>query len=122
MDSTRSEEIIMAECNRVCDQCGALPGELHREWDDIARCFESGEQLIACSEEHVESCSPSRWDGEYPNIKKCRALGLFIVDPQFGKTEDLNKFASLPKEWNRDSQEWDIPDWVRSRLLVPTRS
>lgn len=102
--------------NRACNQCGTSPGELHREWDDIARCYESGEQLIACSGDHGGPCSPSRWDGEYPGVKQCRGLGLFVVDPQFGKTEDLNKFASLPKTWSPDSQSWEIPAWVIERV------
>lgn len=102
--------------DRACPQCAAAPGELHKEWDTIARCYETGEQLVACESEHDNTCWPSRWDGEYPGVKQCRALGMYFTDPRIGVTEDLNKFAVIPKDWNRETQSWDIPDWMIMRL------
>jgi len=104
----RVMDTFSANSDHDCPQCKAAPGEAHRDWDGIARCFESGEQLIACSQGHPGECSPSVWDGEYPGVKQCRALDLYVVDPEFGRSEDLNYFAGIPKQWNRESQSWDL--------------
>ncbi len=116
------------EENRNCPQCDAKPGEVHRDWDDIARCKYTGIQLIQCGwsyddEEDIDYnreqqeryltlheacvCKPDVWDGEYPGVKRCRELGLFTEpNSPWGVTEDLNKLHSSCK-WNSETQQFD---------------
>lgn len=116
-----------------CPQCSAEPGEAHRDWDDIARCYYTGTQLIQCGwhpddEDEIEDyekreyykahplgeCAPSIWDGDYPGSKQCQELGWF-TDPNstiYSYGEDLNAlaYAAFFSEWDVDNQKWIITD------------
>jgi hypothetical protein len=99
---------MTTEENTPCNHCGAEPGEIHREWDDIARCHESGRQLISCWDREYHECSPDVWDGEWPGVKRCRELGLFTAPDSFwGVTEDLNTLFSRGV-WNKETQQFDV--------------
>lgn len=101
------------EKNRPCNGCGAEPGERHRDYDDLARCRSTGNQLIACEGElhefkgnwygiHEGPCGPDVWDGEYPGVKQCREFGLYTASGN----EDLNRLY-----------EFSIWDNIHERLI-----
>lgn len=76
-----------------CSQCGAEPGERHREIDDFTRCRFTGIQVWMCDVE-MHECEPDIWDGEYPGTKECREYGLYTaVDSPWGFGPDLNTLA-----------------------------
>lgn len=114
------------EQNGPC-QCGAEPGEPHREWDDVARCKSTGRQLITCEGElheyngreygeHDGECGPDIWDGEWPGTKQCRKYGLYINRPEFGGwTEDLNALYAYGR-WDRELQQLVIDPATLVRL------
>jgi len=109
---------------RSCNQCGAEPGERHRDWDDIALCRSTGHQLIQCEGEihlfkgreygeHEGECGPDIWDGRYPGITECHQLGLFTrPDSIWGESEDLNalsRLMSLGKViWDKNVEKWVV--------------
>lgn len=114
------------EQNRPCNGCGAQPGQRHLYWDDLARCRSTGLQLIQCQGElheylgvsygeHKGACGPDIWDGEYPGVKFCRAMGWY-TDPLsvYGVTEDLNFLAVAAARglvmWDRDQETYVVPD------------
>ena len=106
--------------------CGAKPGEPHKDWDDVARCYISGQQLIACDDywlfdeydneyhnpEH--ECHPSIWDGDYPGTKQCERYGLFTT--HLGEYRpDLNTLYRCGK-WNIETQQHEIPEEVLKKI------
>lgn len=97
--------------------CGAKPGQPHKFWDDVARCYWTGVQLIQCGAWNDEDsrdhdCSPSIWDGDYPGIKQCRKYGLYTeviqLDGSYKISEDLNLLYSRGT-WNINTQQHEIP-------------
>jgi hypothetical protein len=116
------------EKNRPCNQCGAEPGERHRDWDDIARCRSTGYQLIQCEGElheyngveygqHEGPCGPDIWDGEYPGVKQCRELGWYTTTRDYftGEeriTEDLNRLYGSFAKWDREAERFIINETV----------
>jgi hypothetical protein len=116
---------VTVEQNHDCRQCGAKPGERHREWDDLARCRSTGRQLIQCEGElheyhgvqygeHEGPCGPDVWDGEYPGVKACRRFGFYtVIDGE--ETEDLNRLNSTSEVvWDRFDENFVPADWVRA--------
>jgi hypothetical protein len=110
------------EENSPCHHCGAEPGERHRDWDDIARCAVTGQQLISCKGGneflheisgkpgpyiHDHECKPDIWDGEWPGVKACREFGWF-TDPnsEFKGREDLNRLT-LGAIWNPETEKYE---------------
>ena len=97
--------------------CGAKPGEPHKDWDDAARCYISGQQLICCDmwEDGVHECHPSIWDGDYPGTKKCLEYGLMHEHRLCGFTEDLNTLY-LYGAWNIETQQHEIPEEILKKI------
>lgn len=113
------------ERNRDCRQCGAAPGERHRPIElgdgshaycDLARCRQTGTQLIQCEGElhefkgrwygeHEGDCGPDVWDGEYPGVKQARELGLFTDHLGMGLTEDLNELVGN-SDWDAEKERY----------------
>lgn len=116
--------------------CGAKPGQPHRFWDDVARCYWTGIQLIQCGSHPDDvaedpdiaeayrnrdhDCMPSIWDGDYPGVKQCQKYGLYVYDfPGIpGKSEDLNTLGRYGK-WNVETQQNEIDEKTLARLLTP---
>lgn len=110
------------EDNKPCPHCQAEPGERHREWDDIARCRSTGNQLIQCGGEeheyngrwygdHDGPCGPDIWDGEWPGTKQCRELGWFKEMSIFHTGEkymgaDLNRLISSATGWDPQTERY----------------
>lgn len=107
--------------------CGAKPGEPHKDWDDVARCYISGQQLIACQDywlydeydneypNPAHQCHPSIWDGDYPGVKQAEKYGLFTTD--LGeKGPDLNTLHRYGV-WNIETQQHEIPAETLKRIL-----
>lgn len=120
---------LLADEDINCHHCGAEPGEAHRVWDDIARCYISGQQLISCEEYWLfddddneypnpdHRCHPSIWDGDWPGVKQCQRYGL-INDPWsfWGATEDLNTLNSAGK-WDIETQQHIISPETLARII-----
>ena len=112
------------EDNKPCNHCGAEPGEVHRDWDDIARCRATGNQLIQCGGElhtykgieygeHEGECGPDIWDGEWPGEKDCRRYGIYTdADSFWGVGPDLN-FLAIYGTWDPKTQKTNLPDNYR---------
>lgn len=110
--------------------CGAKPGEPHKDWDDVARCYISGQQLIACGDYWLvdeydnetpnpdHQCHPSIWDGDYPGVKQCQKYGLYTtgVVGIDGPTEDLSAL-SVYGTWDIETQQHVIGPKVLEFLL-----
>ena len=107
--------------------CGAKPGEPHKDWDDVALCYISGQQLITCDEywlyddngqeyhnpEH--ECHPSIWDGDYPGAKQCERYGLTHIHHLWGVGPDLETLYRYGK-WNIETQQHEISEEVLKKI------
>lgn len=106
--------------------CGAKPGEPHKDWDDVALCYISGQQLITCDEywlyddngqeyhnpEH--ECHPSIWDGDYPGVKQAEKYGLYHMHLREWKPdiEAIHQYG----EWNIETQQHEISEEVLKKI------
>lgn len=111
--------------------CGAKPGEPHKDWDDVALCYISGQQLIACDDywlrddddEEIPNpdhqCHPSVWDGEYPGILQARKYELYTyvveLDGEYKLSEDINS-VYLYGTWNVETQQHEISEEVLKEI------
>lgn len=96
--------------------CGAKPGEPHKDWDDVACCYISGQQLICCDmwEVGVHECHPSIWDGDYPGAKQAERYGLFhthlgVYGPD---VSTVYRFGV----WNIETQQHEIPEETLKKI------
>lgn len=95
----------LTECNEPCPQCGAEPGERHREVDDWTRCRFTGMQMFSCDVE-MHECEPDIWDGEAPGAKECREYGFYTgVDSTWGFELDLNRLHATTY-WDSFEEKW----------------
>lgn len=100
------------ESNHDCRQCGAIPGEVHRDVDDLTRCVITGAQLYMCESfsGHVGPCYPDVWDGEFPGTKECREYNMYTpVDSIWEGVEDLNTLMAHGK-WNSYTQKHELSE------------
>lgn len=106
--------------------CGAKPGEPHKDWDDVALCYISGQQLITCDEYWLydkdgneypnpnHTCHPSIWDGDYPGAKQAERYGLFKTHLNiYGP--DLNTLYRYGV-WNIETQQHEISEEVLKKI------
>jgi len=68
---------------RNCHDCGAKPGEPHRDGCDVERCSVCGGQRLQCE---CDGHDPlfSRWTGIWPGTAEADYLGM-----------DLNEFIGM---------------------------
>ncbi len=61
----------------ACPDCGALPGENHRDGCDVESCPSCGHQLISCScaDESPDGRFP--WSGTWPGVEECLEYGWY---------------------------------------------
>lgn len=98
----------MTRSPRSCGDCGAMPGEVHQDGCDVARCLTAGIQRLQCCEDH--DCGTETWSGAWPGEADCEVLGwhsYFIPykgwlrcgpgHPEAGP--DLNRLA-METEWD----------------------
>ena len=82
---------------KECYDCGALPGELHKENCDTARCKGCGAQLLF----HFNECGQEGttiWTGRWPGDEEVEE----------GLAEDLNDLAV---KGATDQLRWDGQRW-----------
>lgn len=110
----------MSEDLQPCHDCGAEPGEAHRDGCDTARCLRTGTQRLACNpdDEHPEEgCGQDVWTGQWPGEADCIRLGWYsYFDPFRGWVRcgpdhpeagpDLNRLR-MDATWNRELLRWE---------------
>ena len=64
-----------------CHDCGAKPGEIHKDGCDTEICSACGEQRLCCDCKDHDPLF-ARWTGLWPGIAESRMLGM-----------DLNEFV-----------------------------
>ncbi len=58
-----------------CPDCGAKPGQPHKNGCDIERCSECGNQVIGCSCPNHDKAF-ARWTGFWPGVIEAEGLGI----------------------------------------------
>jgi hypothetical protein len=88
---------------RDCPSCGVVPGQVHVENCDWARCRFSGEQYIQC---FCNDCKPDKYTGWYPGTLECFEYDLF-TDPNshWGFGPDLNTLV-ISSSWSIEDQRY----------------
>jgi hypothetical protein len=68
------EKLGMLSVLKNCHDCGAQPGEVHKDNCDVERCSVCGNQYIQCGcPEHDRAFA--RWTGLWPGYAEMLALG-----------------------------------------------
>jgi hypothetical protein len=62
-----------------CHDCGARPGQLHKEGCDVERCPGCGFQRITCgcTDDDIRGLPRQAWTGEWPGWAECREFGWY---------------------------------------------
>ncbi|MGW0822478.1 hypothetical protein [Streptomyces sp. NPDC002845] len=58
-----------------CPDCSVLPGQLHQERCDVARCALLGRQRRGCG--HSGTDCNTRWTGQWPGFAEATEYGFF---------------------------------------------
>lgn len=97
------EELAPAEfaTRPTCPDCAVAIGTAHEDGCDVARCWETGGQRLACGLFHDHDCGQDVWSGRWPGDEDCERLGWF--DEQ-GR-HDLNRLAR-EAVWDRTTRRW----------------
>lgn len=119
----------------ICHDCGALPGEYHKEGCDVERCPRCGGQYMLCNEGGCEGTRPGEdwppalddrmvWTGEWPGVQECREFGWYVDWPtgvgSTQLTEDLNKLTA-EAEWDRLDKRYVRTTLTQSILEMEQR-
>jgi hypothetical protein len=60
---------------RICHDCGALPGQNHKPGCDVELCPQcTGQRMFGCCETDLP---PLPWTGEWPGQQACRTFGFW---------------------------------------------
>ena len=78
-----------------CHDCGAMPGQIHKEGCDVEKCSVCGGQRLTCACEGHDP-SFSRWTGIWPG--RAEADYLEVDLNQFYAQEFYKIFFIKPKE------------------------
>lgn len=88
-----------------CHDCGAMPGEVHKDGCDVERCSVCGGQRLVCD---CKGHDPqfARWTGVWPGKAEAEHLGIdlnefyakgfsktFLIKPKGGKPDDIGNSA-----------------------------
>ena len=89
-------EKAKAENDMSCHDCGVIPGTIHHEGCDVARCTTCGGQRLSCQ---CQDGEPDVWDGVWPGVIEALEQKLICC-------------------WD-DSQEWmaDLNELARRRVM-----
>ena len=59
-----------------CHDCGAKPGQIHKDGCDVERCSLCGGQRISCSCGEGHDPAFARWTGIWPGSAEATVLGM----------------------------------------------
>jgi len=59
----------------TCPDCGAIPGQPHREGCDVERCSVCGDQWFICACRGHDKAF-ARWTGFWPGYLEAKELGI----------------------------------------------
>ena len=77
---------------KLCPDCGAPIGELHRADCDVERCPHCGWSALGCAHFHGDDPRRQVWNGKRLGEDDCERLGFYSNgDPDF---PDLNRLFS----------------------------
>jgi hypothetical protein len=68
----------------TCHDCGAKPGQTHKDGCDVERCSVCGHQRLCCNQCIGHDKKFARWTGLWPGSAEAEYLGM-----------DLNEFQQL---------------------------
>ena len=69
--------LLSEESAHNCHDCNALPGTVHLDGCDTARCSVCKGQLLSCP---CPDGQPDIWTGLWPGIKECYEHGYVVYD------------------------------------------
>ena len=75
-----------------CHDCGAEPGQRHKEGCDVAKCTLCGWQRISCD---CKKGKPDIWTGLWAGVKECYEQKLICYDTAM----NLNKWCFDLNTW-----------------------
>jgi hypothetical protein len=103
---------------RLCPDCDAPPGHVHRDGCDVERCPDCGGQYFACG------CPDSKrprlvWTGRWPGTAEAEEFGWWCkmmpghgwvpcAKDDEGATEDMNRLY-IEAVWNPESARFELP-------------
>ena len=100
--------------DRICGDCGAVPGAYHMPGCDVERCGcdKGGRQAISC-----DSCTDEeyfanriRWSGVWPGQLEAEHHGLFCHDLLDGEPEpDIRKILKAQEQGRGAKVQWHVP-------------
>ena len=93
--------------DRICGDCGAVPGAFHMPGCDVERCGACGGQAISCGcPDEAYGANRQRWTGAWPGSLEAAHHGLFCHNLVDGKPEpDMRKVLDTP----RHRVQWHVP-------------
>jgi hypothetical protein len=104
-----------------CPDCGAAPGELHKNTCDQTICPACGSLYFTCGcpDEAIKGLPQVPWRGEPPAITACKEYNLYIRDipgkwnvpcsgDDEGAREDLDRLYTQGA-WDVSRQKWAMP-------------
>lgn len=89
-----------------------MPGDLHVEACDVARCRFTGLQRISCNASNHDDCGEDIWTGQWPGVAECEEYGLYarLIPGKTGwhpcKKDDEGAAPDLNTLFGNGSFEW----------------
>lgn len=99
----------------TCHDCGVLPGQVHHDGCDVARCLQTGLQRLSCTGRH--DCGNDAWTGQWPGEADAIRLGWYakLTDAGWERCgsddpdawPDLNRLNPMTARWDKNTRRWE---------------
>jgi len=106
----------------ACPDCGAIPGQPHREGCDVERCSVCGDQRLTCTC-YGHDKAFSRWTGFWPGYLESRALGIDL-NQLYDRGFDQILFVKPGKRkiiFSLPGLAWLARSWRVHRMILDTK-